>query len=78
MTFTCHICSNTFVQKINLQRHLKEFRCKSPLLTDLWKLNEFLIQQKEKIKQLSKQLTVNGNNNPNIQFINRRYRRKYS
>jgi hypothetical protein len=63
MAFTCHICSNTFVQKINLQRHLREFRCKSPLLTDLSKLNELLFQQEEKIKQLSKQLTINGNNN---------------
>lgn len=63
MKFVCKFCSNTFVQKINLQRHLNEHRCKSPLITDLYKLNEYLIQQDEKIQQLSKQLTINGNNN---------------
>jgi hypothetical protein len=73
MTFICHICSNTFVQKINLQRHLNEKRCKSPLLTDLWKLNELLLQQQSKLKEYEnliedneeriKQLTINGNNN---------------
>jgi hypothetical protein len=73
MAFTCHICSNTFVQKINLQRHLNERRCKSPLLTDLWKLNELLFEQQSKLKEYEniiedkeeriKQLTINGNNN---------------
>lgn len=70
MSFVCNICSNTFVQKINLQRHLKEFRCKSPLLTDLCKLNELLFQQEEKIKELNKQLTITGNNNTVINSNN--------
>ena len=63
MSFVCNICSNSFTQKVNLQRHLNEKRCKSPLLADLAKLNDFLFQQEEKIKHLTKQLTINGNNN---------------
>lgn len=63
MSFICNICSNTFTQKKNLQNHLSEKRCKSPMLYDLVKLNDFLLQQEEKIKHLTKQLTVNGNNN---------------
>jgi hypothetical protein len=63
MKYICKLCSNTFTQKKNLFTHLNERRCKSPLLTDLWKLNEVLIQQEEKIKELSKQLNITGNNN---------------
>ena len=63
MSFICNICSNSFTQKVNLQRHLNEKRCKSPLLADLSKLSDFLFQQEEKIKHLTKQLTINGNNN---------------
>ena len=63
MSFVCNICSNSFTQKKNLQAHLNEKRCKSPLLADLSKLNDFLFQQEEKIKHLTKQLTINGNNN---------------
>lgn len=45
--------------KKNLYVHLNGKRCKSPLLNDLVKLNEFLLEQEQKIKQL----TINGNNN---------------
>ena len=39
---------NSFTQKINLQRHLNEQRCKSPLLYDLTKLHELLGKIREK------------------------------
>jgi len=49
MSFKCFICSNVFSVKCNLERHLNQKRCKSPLLTDLVKLNE-------KIKPLNNQI----------------------
>lgn len=63
MKYICKLCSNTFTQKKNLHTHLNERRCKSELLFDFVKLNELLIFQDEKIQELSKKLTVNGNNN---------------
>ena len=49
--FICNICNNTFTQKVNLQRHLNEQRCKSPLLIDLIKLNQHLFEQHSKLKE---------------------------
>lgn len=73
MKFTCNICSNTFTQKHSLQTHLNEKRCKSELLMDLNKLNQYLFVQQSKLKEYEsiireneeriKQLTVNGNYN---------------
>lgn len=73
MKFVCNICSSNFTQKHSLHTHLNERRCKSPLLTDLWKLNELLFEQQSKLKEYEniiedkeeriKQLTINGNNN---------------
>jgi hypothetical protein len=59
MSFICNLCNTTFVQNKNLQRHLVEKRCKSELVNDLLKLNNFLEEQKNKIKQL----TISGDNN---------------
>jgi len=63
MKFICKLCSNTFSQKKNLHIHLSEKRCKSELLIDFVKLNELLIFQDERIQELAKQLSINGNNN---------------
>jgi hypothetical protein len=73
MKFTCNICSNTFTQKHSLQTHLNEKRCKSELLIDLTKLNQYLFDQQSKLKEYEsiikekeeriKQLTINGNYN---------------
>ena len=38
--FRCNICLSNFNQKSNLNRHLIEKRCKSPLLNNLIKLND--------------------------------------
>jgi hypothetical protein len=38
--FRCNICLSNFNQKSNLNRHLTEKRCKSPLLNNLIKLND--------------------------------------
>lgn len=38
----CYICSSMFKRKYNLLIHLREFRCKSPLLDNLEKLNDLL------------------------------------
>lgn len=48
MSFCCKLCCNNFVQKINLQRHLSEKRCKSVYVDNYIKINE-LIHEKEKI-----------------------------
>ena len=40
--YICNLCSNTFNQKKNLNKHLDTKRCKSELLTDLVKLNQLL------------------------------------
>ena len=63
MKYICKLCSSTFVQKKNLHVHLNEKRCKSELLIDFVKLNEFLICQEERIQELCKQLTINGDYN---------------
>lgn len=63
MKYICKLCSNTFTQKKNLNTHLNERRCKSELLIDFVKLNDLLIFQEERIQELTKQLTINGNNN---------------
>ena len=55
MSFECNLCNNTFGQKINLQRHLNDKRCK--LLNDPMKIYE-LIEEKN---QLIKQLIINDN-----------------
>jgi hypothetical protein len=67
--FICNFCNNTFTQKKNLQAHLNEKRCKSPLVTDLWKLNELLQhqriileQQEETIIKLSNQVEESRTN----------------
>ena len=52
--FICNICNNTFTQKVNLQRHLNEQRCKSPLLYDLMKLHELLGKTREKEETIIK------------------------
>lgn len=49
--FICHFCCNTFTQKKNLHAHLKEKRCKSPLIVDLIKINEYLDQSKKIIEE---------------------------
>ena len=49
--FQCYLCDNDFTQKISLQRHLNQKRCKSELLVDLIKLND-----------LVKELTDNSEN----------------
>ncbi len=77
MKFICNICSSNFTQKHSLHTHLNERRCKSPLAIDLIKLNQHLFEQQSKLKEyesiikekeeniknLNKQLTINGNNN---------------
>lgn len=47
----CHICNNTFTQKVSLKTHLYEQRCKSSLLIDLIKLNQYLFEQQSKLKE---------------------------
>ena len=73
MKFTCNICSSNFTQKHSLNTHLNERRCKSELITDLIKLNQYLFEQQSKLKEYEniikekeekiKQLTITGNNN---------------
>lgn len=75
-SFNCNFCSTKFTQKHSLYTHLHEKRCKSELI-DVLKLNQYIFdqqsklnkceniinEQKERIKQLSNPLTINGNNN---------------
>lgn len=49
--FICNICNNTFTQKHSLHTHLNEKRCKSPLLADFIKLNQYLFEQQSKLKE---------------------------
>jgi prophage antirepressor-like protein len=41
--YKCYIISNTFAYKQGLDKHLREKRCKSDMLKDLFKLNGFLL-----------------------------------
>jgi len=66
-SFKCYICSNVFAQKKNLQRHLTEKTCKSPLLNNLNDLN-ILLQELEDLKgkiNISNSPIIVGNNNYN-------------
>lgn len=56
MSFICNICCCTFTQKKNLMNHLNEKRCKSEMLTDLNKLNQY-------IEDLKNQIIINGDHN---------------
>ena len=57
-TFTCYICLYNFTQKKNLYAHLNEKRCKSPLLLDLWKLNEFLLHKDKTIDMIKYKIDI--------------------
>jgi hypothetical protein len=66
-SFKCYICSNVFAQKKNLQRHLTDKTCKSPLLNNLNDLN-ILLQELEDLKgkiNISNSPIIVGNNNYN-------------
>ena len=65
MSFRCFICSNDFSVKRNLERHLNEKRCKSPLLTDLNKLNEYIKEMSLKNGVINNVIGNNNNNNNN-------------
>ena len=68
-SFTCYICSNSFAQKKNLQRHLVDKTCKSKLLTNLNDLN-VLLEELHKFKThiSNSPITVGNNNNNNIKI----------
>lgn len=57
MSLICNICSTEFVYKHTLTDHLVHKKCTSIYLDDLVKLNDFIDEQKNKIKQLM----LNGN-----------------
>lgn len=61
--FFCYLCCNTFTQKTNLQRHLREKRCKSEFSYDLIKLNDM-------IKILSEKATNNTILKRDINIVN--------
>lgn len=61
--FICNICNNTFAQKKNLQIHLSEKRCKAEIAFDLFKLNDYITNQKQQIEELQKQINITGDKN---------------
>ena len=62
----CYICSTLFKRQYNLSVHLREFRCKSPLLNDLEALNELL----KNVNNENLQKKINGENGDIKQKVN--------
>jgi hypothetical protein len=61
MGFICHLCQFDFKYKQSLQKHLREERCQSILLSNLEQLNETLKTNKE-LEIKNKDLTYKYNN----------------
>lgn len=68
MVFVCNLCNTLFIQKGNLDKHLRERRCKSELLDDWVKLNNFLNVLKHDNRVINKNvLSINDLNTEYIE-----------
>ena len=65
MSFICNLCSSTFTQKKNLTTHLNENRCKTGFIFDLVKLNNYISDLHNQIKQSKQNITIGDNSNNN-------------
>jgi len=76
MLYKCYLCSSSFSQKKNLQRHFIDKRCKSTLLDDLNNLNSLLEElyknnehkNKEQVIIKNAPIIVGNNNCNNIKI----------
>ena len=62
MNTICHLCNTIFKRHYNLKIHLKDHRCKSSLLENLYDLNIFLndkIGTINKYKYMNKHVSMN-------------------
>lgn len=77
MSFKCNLCSCDFTQKKSLNNHLEFKRCKSGLVMDYQKLNNYIEELHNKIKnngagpalnlnEIDSSIVAVGNNNTNI------------
>ena len=71
MNTICHLCNTIFKRHYNLKIHLKDHRCKSSLLENLYDLNIFLNDKIGTINKYKYLLVKNGINDPDNQlYIN--------
>ena len=75
MTFNCNFCDKNFTQKHILQRHITDNKCKSVLIRDFNKINDFIQKQRNEIQKLKQHNITNinginsiGNNNINMKI----------
>jgi hypothetical protein len=61
----CYICNQEFKTKQNVEKHLKEMRCKSELLKDLVKLNDLIKTLTLSANGIIQSNIALGNNNNN-------------
>jgi hypothetical protein len=68
MSFKCYLCTHTFTQKHNLDKHLNDKKCKSTLINDWFELNN-LLKELDNLKHSSTNIInspiIVGNNNHN-------------
>lgn len=71
MSYTCYLCSHTFTQKHNLDKHLTEKKCKSNLTNDWVELNNIL-KELNSLKNgnniINSPITIGNNNHNNIKI----------
>jgi hypothetical protein len=69
MSFVCYLCSTTFTKNYNLNKHLND-RCKTDMIHDLVKLNNYISDLHNQIKQSKQNIIIGDNSNNNTNSNN--------